>query len=70
MRRRHHDGPYHGPRHCGPKRRFPGNREDMIARLEEHQRDLEQRTADVADMIRRLREEPATEPGTPEPAPA
>jgi hypothetical protein len=34
------------------------NREQWLARLEEHQKDLEQRLADVADLIRRLREEP------------
>jgi hypothetical protein len=36
----------------------PRNREEWLARLEEHQRDLEQRTADVADLIRRLRTDP------------
>ncbi len=35
-----------------------GNREDWLARLEEYQRDLEQELADVADVIRRLREGP------------
>ena len=39
------------------------NREQWLARLEEHQKDLEQRIADVADLIRRLREEPS-EPAT------
>ena len=53
-------------RHCGPHRggphrdRLPGDRTEWLARLEEHQRDLEQRTADVADLIRRLRHEPTT----------
>ena len=37
-------------------RRF-GNREDWLRRLEEYQRDLEQELADVADVIKRLREE-------------
>ena len=42
--------------------RFP-NREEWLKALEQHQRDLEQETADVADLIRRLREEqPAPEP--------
>ena len=36
-------------------RRFP-NREEWLRRLEEYQRDLEQETADVADLIRRLKE--------------
>lgn len=49
---------------CGPRgprgeRAFSVNREEWLARLEEHQRDLEQRTADVADLIRRLRQDPA-----------
>jgi hypothetical protein len=43
---------HHG-RHCG--RRFPSARE-LLERLEEHQRDLEQEAADVAELIRRLRE--------------
>jgi hypothetical protein len=49
--------------------RLPLDREQMLARLEEYQRDLEQRTADVADLIRRLRDEPAPS-GAPEPTPA
>jgi hypothetical protein len=32
----------------------------LLDRLEEHQRDLEQEVADVADLIRRLREEQPT----------
>jgi hypothetical protein len=46
-------------------RRF-GNREDWIRRLESHQRDLEQRLADVADLLKRLKDKdedaPRTEP--------
>jgi hypothetical protein len=56
MCHRHRHGfasPYRGGRHFG---RF-GNREEWLKRLEEYQRDLEQEVADVADMIRRLREE-------------
>jgi hypothetical protein len=34
-----------------------GNREQWLSRLEEYQRDLEQELADVADMIRRLKED-------------
>ena len=66
-------GPHHhgGPR-CGPRRgeRFSVNREEWLARLEEYQRDLEQRTADVADLIRRLKDDPAppAPEGTPETA--
>ena len=48
----------HGHRGFGSRRgwrRF-GNREDWLHRLEEYQRDLEQELADVADVLRRLRE--------------
>ena len=33
------------------------NAEDLLQKLEEHQRDLEQEVADVADLIRRLKEQ-------------
>jgi hypothetical protein len=51
----------HGYRHgCGPgfrrRRRVP-DREEWLRHLEEYQRDLEQEVADVADLIRRLKEE-------------
>ena len=36
-------------------RRYP-NAEELLSSLEEYQKDLEQETADVADLIRRLRE--------------
>ena len=39
--------------------------ENVLERLENYQRDLEQELADVADMIRRLHDS-ASEPGTPE----
>ena len=32
------------------------NAEELLSALEEHQKDLEQETADVADLIRRLKE--------------
>lgn len=56
-----HHRPHHRGHRCGPRsERLPGDRAEWLARLEEHQRDLEQRTADVADLIRRLRDdEPA-----------
>jgi predicted RNase H-like nuclease (RuvC/YqgF family) len=38
------------------RRRIP-DREEWLRRLEEHQKDLEQEVADVADLIRRLKEE-------------
>jgi hypothetical protein len=47
---RHHR---HGRGHC--RRRFPSSQE-LLSMLEEHQRDLEQEAADVAELIRRLRE--------------
>jgi hypothetical protein len=40
----------------GRGRRFP-NREEWLRRLEEYQKDLEQEVADVADLIRHLKEE-------------
>jgi hypothetical protein len=42
----------------GSRRRIP-DREEWLRRLEEHQKDLEQEVADVADLIRRLKEEKA-----------
>ena len=56
-----HHGHRHGP---GFGRRFGRfNRENFLPRLEEYQKDLEQELADVADLIRRLKE------GTPETTP-
>jgi hypothetical protein len=57
MHRRHWHA--HG---CGPggfRRRL--GREEWLARLEEYQKDLEQEIADVADLIRRLKEEKPAE---------
>ncbi len=48
-------------RHFG-RRRF--DRESMLPRLEEYQRDLEQELADVADLIKRLKEEGPKETAT------
>jgi hypothetical protein len=55
----------HRHRHggCGHGRRFPSS-EELLKSLEEHQRDLEQEVADVADLIRRLREEKAQQTAT------
>jgi hypothetical protein len=50
-------GHHHGHRRFRG-RRFPTS-EELLSKLEEHQRDLEQETADVADLIRRLKEEKA-----------
>jgi hypothetical protein len=56
----------HGFRHgCGPeafRRRL--RREEWLARLEEYQGDLEQELADVADLVRRLKEKKPTEATT------
>lgn len=45
--------------HRGFGRRRPGgrwyDRDNVVSRLEEYQRDLEQELADVADLLRRLR---------------
>jgi hypothetical protein len=48
----------------GPGPWFPRrfNREEWLRRLEEYQRDLEQEAADVADLIRRLKEETTQKP--------
>jgi hypothetical protein len=52
-----HRRSFHGRGRCRPhRRRFP-DAETLLRRLEEYQRDLEQETADVADLIRRLKEE-------------
>ncbi len=48
-------------RHFG-RRRF--DREAMLPRLEEYQRDLEQELADVADLIKRLKEKAPKETAT------
>jgi hypothetical protein len=52
-------GHRHG-RHGFGRFRYP-NRDELLKNLEEHQRDLEQEVADVADLIRRLRDEQAAE---------
>lgn len=50
----------HGRCRPGPKgfRRY-ANREEWLRALEEYQKDLEQEAADVADLIRRLKDETA-----------
>ena len=59
----HHGGHHHG--RCGRfGRRFPTS-EELLRALEEHQKDLEQEVADVAELIRRLKQEQAgAEPAT------
>ena len=44
-------------------RPFP-NRQELLARLESYQRDLEQEIADVADVIKHLRGNEPAETGT------
>ena len=65
MHGHHH---HHHGRRRGFRPRF-GSRwyssENVLERLENYQRDLEQELADVADLIRRLRESGA-EPASPE----
>lgn len=61
----HHRHRHRYGRGCSPeglRRRL--SREEWVERLEEHQRDLEQEIADVADLIRRLKDEekPAAAP--------
>ncbi len=50
----------------GPGRGMLGrrrlSREDWLQRLEDYQRDLEQEIADVADLIRRLKDDKTAEP--------
>jgi hypothetical protein len=46
------------------------NRERVLERLEEYQRDLEQEVADVSELIRRLRAGEAEAGGQAQPQPA
>jgi hypothetical protein len=59
MHSRHRRHRRHGYGGCGPgfRGRYP-SREKWLRALEEHQKDLEQEVADVADLIRRLKEQP------------
>ena len=59
----------HGHRHSRGRHGFRGHkrfpsREEWLRKLEEHQRDLEQEIADVADVIRHLRGNEPAETGT------
>ena len=56
---------HHGRRRGFRGRRFP-SAEQWLEQLEEYQRDLEQETANVAELVRRLREnERKSEPVAP-----
>jgi hypothetical protein len=48
-------------RHRRWTRRIP-NRDELLKALEERQKDLEREIADIDDLLRRLRDESATEP--------
>jgi hypothetical protein len=52
---------YRGPGRLHFRRPFP-NRQELLARLESYQRDLEQELADVEDLIKHLRDAPAGGP--------
>jgi len=52
--RHHHHGRGHGPR--GLFRGCFPSRHELIERLENHQRDLEQQLADIADVLAHLRD--------------
>lgn len=54
MHRHHHHGRAHGPRGLF-RGGFP-SRHELIERLENHQRDLEQQLADIADVLTHLRD--------------
>jgi hypothetical protein len=68
----HHHHEHHGPGFRGRRGRmffrgpFP-NRQELLARLETYQRDLEQELADVADVIAHLRD-PGDAPAEPQQA--
>jgi len=50
----------------GPWRRRFGSREELISALERYQRNLEERAADVAETIRRLRDKESVGAENPE----
>ena len=52
--RHHHHGWGHGPRGLF-RGGFP-SRHELVERLENHQRDLEQQLADIADVLAHLRD--------------
>jgi hypothetical protein len=60
MHHRHRQGWSHGPRVLF-RGGFP-SRHELLERLENHQRDLEQQLADIADVIAHLRDRPSEAP--------
>jgi hypothetical protein len=57
-------GHHHGYRRGRAFRRRYPDADELLRKLEEHQRDLEQEVADVAELIRRLREEKTQQTAT------
>jgi hypothetical protein len=53
-----HHRHYHGPGRIHFRGPFP-NRQDLLERLENYRRDLEQELADVSDVIEHLRDKEA-----------
>jgi hypothetical protein len=62
----HEHGRWHGHSRGPWRRRRFGSREELISALERYQRNLEERAADVAEKIRRLRAKESTEAQNPE----
>ena len=54
----HHHRHHHGPGRIHFRGPFP-NRQDLLERLENYRRDLEQELADVSDVIEHLRDKEA-----------
>jgi hypothetical protein len=57
-----HHNRFHRKGFGGFRRRFP-NAEELLKLLEEHQRDLEEEAADVAELIKRLKQTQSTPAG-------
>jgi hypothetical protein len=57
-----HHNRFHHKGFGGFRRRFP-NAEELLRLLEEHQRDLEEEAADVAELIKRLQQAQTTPAG-------
>ena len=57
-----------GTHHRRRRGRRAPNREELLAALEERQKDLEQEIADIHDVLRRLRDEGVTSSAEPAPA--
>jgi len=65
MHQRHHRHRHEGGRGYGPRMFFRGgfpSRHELSERLENHQRDLEQQLADIADVLTHLRDRQENQP--------